>query len=199
MRRVYFLTAALGLMAVAPASPQVGGGLGGQAARMRAQPKLEAVAETRLLMDGINWPNFQGAEQLLKQKPGNAEVWTILRGQALLIAENGNLLLLRPPRNQGEDAWMDRATDLRTMATKLARAAADRDYQRCRTGLTDLANTCNRCHQTFGVSVKITAFENRSGVPAPPEAPPVPQPPQPKNPPPPPQPPRVPGGSIPPA
>jgi hypothetical protein len=151
-------------------------------AKIRSTPKLEPVAETKLLMQGINWPNFLALEQNLKQKPTEADAWTYLRGEALLIAENGNLLMLRPPRNQGEDTWMERAMALRSTAVKLARAAADKNYQRCRNGLVDLADTCNRCHQSFRVNVQITAFENRdpSKIPEPPpvpRAPAVPKPP----------------------
>jgi hypothetical protein len=121
-------------------------------------PKPEPIAETRLLMDGIAQANFQGLERLLKDKPADIEGWTFARGQALLIAETANLLMLRPPRGQGQVVWLDRAADLRTAATRLARAAADRAYDRCRTGLTELANCCNRCHQTFRVAVRLAPF-----------------------------------------
>src|SRR5438034_1018545 len=105
------------LMLAVPAQPQV---------RTRTVPRLDPVAETRLLMQGINLPNFRGLERHLRQKPADDEAWTFARGQALLIAENGNLLLLRPPRNAGESAWLDQAGELRSAATRLARAIADR-------------------------------------------------------------------------
>ena len=52
-------------------------------------------------MDGLNLPNYRGLDKLLKQKPADADTWTFIRGQSLLIAETGNLLLLRPPRSGG--------------------------------------------------------------------------------------------------
>jgi hypothetical protein len=76
----------------------------------------------------------------------------------LLIAETGNLLMLRPPRNQGQSVWMERAAELRNAATQLARTAAARDFERSRAGLVQLANTCNRCHQTFRIAVQIAPF-----------------------------------------
>ena len=66
----------------------------------RLTPKLEAVAETRLLMEGLAQANFRGLERLLAEKPGEVKTWTFARGQALLIAETGNLLMLRPPKAQ---------------------------------------------------------------------------------------------------
>jgi cytochrome c556 len=121
-------------------------------------PKLEAVAETKLLMEGLNKANFRGLENMLKQKPADLEAWTFARGQALLIAETGNLLLLRPPRNQGRDTWQMRATELRDSATALAKQIARRDYEGSRTALGQLANSCNRCHQSFQVAVRIVPF-----------------------------------------
>jgi hypothetical protein len=126
----------------------------------RFVPKLEAVAETKLLMEGLNQANFRGLENLLKQKPDSLEAWTFARGQALLIAETGNLLLLRPPKNQGRDTWQMRATELRDSATALARVVAQRDFERSRAALATLANSCNRCHQSFQVQVRITPFAN---------------------------------------
>jgi hypothetical protein len=148
-RRVPLLAGLLVLALAAPAAPQGGS---------RPLPKPEAVAETRLLMEGLNQANLRGLQRLLQEKPAAAEAWTYARGQALLIAETGNLLMLRPPRAQGQTIWMDRAADLRTAATRLARAAADRDYERSRAGLTELAATCNRCHQTFRVGVRVAPF-----------------------------------------
>ena len=68
-------------------------------------PKLEPVAETKLLMEGLLHANFRGLERILNQKTPDAQGWTFARGQALLIAEGANLLMLRPPKNQGEQAW----------------------------------------------------------------------------------------------
>jgi hypothetical protein len=124
-----------------------------QPPRPAARP--EAVAETHLLMEGLAQANFRGLNQQLRQKPAELEAWAFARGQALLIAETGNLLMLRPPRNAGEAAWLDHAGELRASATRLARAAGEKDYERCKLGLAELANVCNRCHQTFRVPVRI--------------------------------------------
>jgi hypothetical protein len=121
-------------------------------------PRLVPVAETRLLMEGLAQPNFRGLEKLLKDKPEDAEAWTFARGQALLIAETGNLLMLRPPRNPAERLWMDRATDLRTAAAQLAGHLGNRDYDKSRKGLAALAERCNACHQSFRIKTRIVPF-----------------------------------------
>lgn len=117
------------------------------------------VAETRLLMQGINMPNFHGLEDLLRKPPADTDAWVFARGQALLIAESGNLLMLRPPRRQGRDAWMQRSEELRDTATRLARDASSRNLDAARSDFKALADTCNHCHQTFRVSTRVGALE----------------------------------------
>ena len=124
-----------------------------------ASPRLVSVAETKLIMEGMTLPNYRGLEGQLQKKPADAEGWTFVRGQSLLIAESGNLLMLRPPKNQGQDAWMRLATDLRERATDVARQAANRNYDKTVSAVTDLTSSCNRCHQTFQVPVRVGQAE----------------------------------------
>lgn len=122
-------------------------------------PRPEPVAETKLLMEGLADPNTRALGKLLAAKPKDAEGWAFARGQALLLAEAGNLLLMRPPRTPaGEAAWQTHAADLRESATGLARAAAAKDYLQARTALAGVGNACNRCHQTFRVPARVDPF-----------------------------------------
>lgn len=118
-------------------------------------PRFEAVAETRLLMEGMAHANYRSIHRLLRNKPDDVETWTFARGQALLMAETGNLLLLRPPRNSGRDTWMRLGMDMRDKATAVARAVAARNLGQSQTALTALTASCNRCHQTFKIAVKV--------------------------------------------
>jgi hypothetical protein len=121
----------------------------------RFEPKFDALAETKLLMEGLAQPNFRALGKSLEGRPADVEAWTFARGQALLIAETGNLLLLRPPRNAGRDTWMREAMDMRESASVLARSLGARDLERSRANLAGLAESCNRCHHTFRVPVRI--------------------------------------------
>jgi hypothetical protein len=120
-------------------------------------PRLTPVAETKLVMEGVAHANYQGIERNLKQKPEDVETWKFVRGQALLVAESGNLLMIRPPKKDGQNEWMQRASDMREAATTLARQAGARDYERSKAALADVTTSCNRCHQTFRVPVQIGA------------------------------------------
>jgi hypothetical protein len=120
--------------------------------------KLEAIAETKVLMEGLAATNMRGVANILRDKPADVEAWTFARGQSLLVAETGNLLLLRPP-GVGREAWERHAAELRTAATDLARAAGEKDYSRARAGLASVANVCNRCHQAFRVPHRVDPFQ----------------------------------------
>ena len=121
-------------------------------------PRLEAVAETKLLMEGLAHANFKGLERQLAQKPNEEQNWTFARGQALLVAETANLLMLRPPQKEGQSTWFERAMTLRKRAADLAQTLAKKDYEGARTGLALVADSCNRCHQSFRVPVQIEPF-----------------------------------------
>jgi hypothetical protein len=116
---------------------------------------LEAVAETHLLMEGLAQPNYASLEKNLAQRPTDADSWNFSRGQALLLAETGNLLMLRPPRSGGQDVWMQRATELREASANLAKQTAAKDFERSQAALHDVANVCNRCHQNFRVQTRV--------------------------------------------
>src|SRR6266536_438538 len=107
MRRGFVLAVVVALCWAAAASTQT------PPPGPRVIPKLEPIAETRLLMEGLAHANFRGVERLLREKPADLQSWTFARGQALLLAETANLLMLRPPRNQGQAVWFERAMDLR--------------------------------------------------------------------------------------
>jgi hypothetical protein len=142
------------LLGSAPGQSQVGG----PAQPAKVTPKLEPIAETKLLMNGLAHANFRGLERTLTEKPSEAQAWVFARGQALLLAETANLLMLRPPKNQGQPVWFERSADLRKQATQLAVTISQRDYAASKTGLQQVAATCNRCHQTFRVDAEITPF-----------------------------------------
>ncbi len=157
MSRVRFWVAAIAVGAVCLFVPVAQSQPG--AGKAKPTPKLEPAAETKLLMEGLASANMRGLAKLLHDKPTDAEAWGFARGQALLIAETGNLLIMRPPKTQSsQDAWLGYAVDLRDAGVTLARATAAKDYQKARTGLAGIANVCNRCHQAFRVPARIDPF-----------------------------------------
>lgn len=131
----------------------------GQGTPGKFVPKLEPIAETKLIMEGIAHTNFRGLERILNQNPPEEQGWKFARGQALLLAEAANLLMLRPPKNDGQNVWFDQSMKLRSQAKQLALTIVKHDLPNSRAQLVQLAASCNRCHQTFRVPVEITPFQ----------------------------------------
>ncbi|MBI2803713.1 MAG: cytochrome c [Planctomycetes bacterium] len=132
----------------------------GQNTGAKVVPKLQPIAETKLLMEGLANPNFRGLERNLSKNPIDDQTWTYARGQALLIAECANLLMLRPPKGtQSQPTWFQETMDLRTQATRLAQSIAKKDLASAKAGMQNLARSCNRCHQSFRVPVDIVPFQ----------------------------------------
>jgi hypothetical protein len=122
------------------------------------RPRLEPIAETKLLMEGLAHPNFKAVDRFLKEPGDDPEAWQFARGQAVLIAETGNLLMLRPPKNaKAEENWMTRGMELRDAGSQLAKALAAKDLAKSRPALVGVASTCNRCHESFRVETRIKA------------------------------------------
>jgi cytochrome c553 len=153
--KTYSRSASIGLLLLGAA---VAPGLG-QNTGTKVVPKLEPVAETRLLMEGLAQPNFRGLERSLNKKPLDDASWVFARGQALLIAETANLLMLRPPKNQGEAVWFERSMQMRGQALQLAQHLAKKDLEKSKAGMQSLATSCNRCHQSFRVPIDIVPFQ----------------------------------------
>ncbi len=131
-----------------------------QAQQKKFEPKLEAVAETKLLMEGLANANFQGLDKLLRQQPTKVQTWQFIRGQSLIVSETGNLLMLRPPKTEpARTAWFQKATNLRDAALAVAKSASQKDFNNTRVNFVKLANACNSCHRTFSVRVQITPFK----------------------------------------
>ncbi len=171
-----------------------------QTSKTLSRPVPVAVAPVRLLMDTINAPAFRGVDRVLRARPTDDRTWNLIAEQALLVAENGNLLLLRPPRGKHGGDWLDRATELRLRAVHLSEAATAHDYDATRKAMVALGGACSQCHKQFHIPIAVAAFKLQpirptnvsTAVPPPPAVPPVPQPPEPPRPPAVPQPPSPP-------
>jgi hypothetical protein len=125
-------------------------------ANPKQPPRLEPIAETKLIMEGFTKPNYDGLTKTLAKKPTEQEAWVFARGQALLVAESANLLMIRPPRTKGQqDTWMQRSMEMRSAAKELGTVIAAKDYPTTQAALAKLANQCNRCHADFNIKMRV--------------------------------------------
>lgn len=80
--------------------------------------------------------------------PENDAAWTVLRTNALVLAESGNLLMLGS-RAKDTERWMEISKAM-VDAAMLARKAADaKDIDALLKASDQIVTTCMRCHEPY--------------------------------------------------
>ena len=90
MRCVRVWIAAAVLAGFALAAPESASQSGGRPTRatmpaVSGSPRLEPVAETKLLMEGLAKPNFDGLAKHLKERPADGETWGFVRDRKSVV------------------------------------------------------------------------------------------------------------------
>jgi len=93
-------------------------------------------------------PTFAQLKEALAQKPADRKAWMPVKASALLLAENGNLLMLRPPEEETNE-WNRLSAELRDSGGELYAAAKTRDYPTTRQKYVNFVHKCNACHEQF--------------------------------------------------
>ena len=107
-----------------------------------------AVATTADIMTTLVAPSSTAVFRAASAPPSDAQDWSALRAQALLLAESGNLLLIGA-RVRDEDEWTRQAAALRDSAEAAAKAAAAKDATALSEAGDRVYETCEQCHQQY--------------------------------------------------
>jgi hypothetical protein len=123
-----------------------------------APPPFKPVTDVKGLMQGVVDPAADGVWQSVaviftkgnveERRPHTDQEWATVRGQAMTLAEAGNLLMIAPRAKDGGD-WMKFAQDLVDTSAAALRATEAKDADR----LLDVGGTiddaCERCHKKY--------------------------------------------------
>jgi hypothetical protein len=131
--------------AVHAISPSLG------AARADNSPKTTTVpvdVSMHDFMEGV----FQGPYRRLKaaiaNEPKDNAGWKAIRSEALILAEGGNLLLLRKPEKDA-DKWAEYSAASRDSGAELFKAAKKKDFATAKKAYETMLTHCNACHKQF--------------------------------------------------
>ena len=110
--------------------------------------KFEPVGNMSQLMIDIIYPTSDAIFYVDREPPKNDREWAVLRGQALMLAESGNLLMMDGrARDQGN--WMLESKMLVDLGAKAFKAAQAKDLEGVRS-LNDALNAaCVTCHYQY--------------------------------------------------
>jgi hypothetical protein len=111
----------------------------------RLQPVDESTHE---FMEYFFQPTYKRLKAAMAKAPAGGAGWKTVKADSLVLAEGGNLLLMRTPPKGGAD-WNKRAIEVRTRGGQLYRAAKKRDHKSAQTHYRAMLTSCNACHKAF--------------------------------------------------
>lgn len=93
-------------------------------------------------------PFFKQLKQAMKEEPANRKAWVPIKATSLILAENGNLLMLRGPEEKKPE-WDALSQQLRAEGQKLYQSAKKRDFELTTKHYKQFVSNCNACHEKF--------------------------------------------------
>ena len=125
-----------------------------QALGAQQQPVSDSVGSPRPvgtmseLMVHLIYPTSDAIFYILTRTPTSTAEWGALEGQALMLAESANLLMM-PSRARGREQWIMDAQLLLDVGEAALRAAQDRAVEALSELNEQLYQSCITCHQHF--------------------------------------------------
>ena len=99
-------------------------------------------------MEYVFQPTFKRLRPLMGAAPVDNQAWKSIKADSLILAEGGNLLLIRQPEDDATD-WVKHSVQVRDFGGQLYRAAKAKDYPSARRSYESMVTNCNACHQQF--------------------------------------------------
>ena len=113
------------------------------------QPKPEPVVDSmHQLMEYVFELPYERLKKQMATEPKDKSGWKEVKSDSLILAEAGNLMLMRPPEEGCQD-WRDLSLANRELGGQLYQAARKSDYKAARQHYTALIAKCNACHTKF--------------------------------------------------
>jgi cytochrome c553 len=115
---------------------------------MAQSPPFAPVATISEIMDAITLPYSDALLYIQRNPPKDDKDWETLQMQALMLAESGNLLMMKGrAKNQGQ--WMKDARLLVDAGVAAVKATRAKDMQAVLALNDQIVNSCVTCHMKF--------------------------------------------------
>lgn len=99
-------------------------------------------------MEYVFQPAYKRLKTAMASEPKDNQTWKTVKSDGLILAEGGNLLLIRTPEEDA-NAWNTYAADVRDLGGELYRSAKKKEYAAAHKHYTAMLEKCNSCHQKF--------------------------------------------------
>jgi hypothetical protein len=125
-----------------------GASLLAMAAIAQAPAPFQPVGNMSQLMIDIIYPTSDALFYVDRDPPKNQHEWSLLRGQALMLAESGNLLMMAS-RARDQENWIKYSKTMIDIATTAFKAAQAKDLDGIRALNDPLNDVCVNCHLQY--------------------------------------------------
>ncbi|MCA9246534.1 MAG: cytochrome c [Planctomycetales bacterium] len=99
-------------------------------------------------MEYVFQPPYKRLRQAMAEESKDSGVWKSIKSDSLILAEAGNLLLIRVSKDQA-DEWAKHSAQVRALAADLYRAAKQKDATAAQKSYRAMLVQCNHCHDHF--------------------------------------------------
>jgi hypothetical protein len=117
-----------------------------QADRKDAAKPVES--DMHEFMEYVFEPTFKRLKPAMAAAPADNKGWKAIKADSLILAEAGNLLLIRQPEKDAAD-WVKHSAQVRETGGQLYEAAKGKDYAAARKHYQAMIQNCNACHKQF--------------------------------------------------
>ena len=115
---------------------------------MAQSPPFLPVASISEIMDAITLPYSDALLYIQRNPPKSDRDWETLQMQALMLAESGNLLMMRD-RAKNQNEWMKDSRMLVDAGLAAVKATRAKDIQAVLALNEQIVNSCITCHRKF--------------------------------------------------
>lgn len=118
------------------------------AAMAQAPTSFQPVGNMSQLMIDIIYPTSDALFYVDRDPPKNQHEWGLLRGQALMLAESGNLLMMEG-RARDQENWIKYSKIMIDLGKTAFKAAQAKDLDGIRALNDPLNDVCVNCHLQY--------------------------------------------------
>lgn len=123
-------------------------GLLALSATAQAPTNFQLVGNMSQLMIDIVYPTSDALFYVDRDPPKNQHDWNALRGQALMLAESGNLLMMEG-RARDQNDWMKYSKQMIDLGSRAFKAAQAKDLDAIHALNDPLNDVCVNCHLQY--------------------------------------------------
>lgn len=99
-------------------------------------------------MEYVFQPPYKRLRAVMATEPADNAAWKAIKSDSLILAEAGNLLLIR--HSEEDDAsWRAHAVGVRELGGQFYQAARKKDYTSAKRTYAAMLHKCNSCHDAF--------------------------------------------------